>query len=133
VNISQDCSWCWRRLLKLQSLARSFIKFEVGDGSNIHMWQDNWHPLGVLFERYGFRIIYDPNSRLKSKLSTVLCTGSWCWKPARSEDLVDIQCCLPEVHLGPIDELVWTIGRKGSYVSSNTCYFLRDKKRDVDW
>jgi hypothetical protein len=76
VNISQDYSWCWRRLLKLRSLARSFIKFEVGDGSNIHMWQDNWHPLGVLFERYGFRIIHDANSRLNFKLSTILCNGS---------------------------------------------------------
>jgi hypothetical protein len=82
MNIPQDCFWCWRRLLKLRGLARSFIKFEVGDGSNIHMWQDHWHPLGVLFERYGFRIIYDANSRLNSKLSTVLCNGSW--KPTRS-------------------------------------------------
>jgi hypothetical protein len=59
VNIPQDCFWRWRRLLKLRGLARSCIKFEVGDDSNIHMWQDHWHPLGVLFERYGFRIIYD--------------------------------------------------------------------------
>jgi hypothetical protein len=46
--------------------------------------------------------------------------------------LVDIQCCLPEVHLGFVKP-VWTIGRKGSNVSSETWDFLRDKKPDVDW
>jgi hypothetical protein len=62
-----------------------------------------------------------------------LCNGSWSWKPASSEELVDIQCCLIEVPLGSGDKPVWTSGRKGSYVSSNTWDFLRDKKPDVDW
>jgi len=45
VNIPQDCSWCWRSLLKLRNVVRNFISFEVGDGQNIHLWFDNWHPL----------------------------------------------------------------------------------------
>jgi hypothetical protein len=65
----------------------------------------------VLFERYDFRIIYNANSRMDSKLSSVLSNGIWCWKPARSEDLVDIQCCLPEVHLGPVDNPVYWLKR----------------------
>jgi hypothetical protein len=64
----------------------------------------------VLFERYDFRIIYNANSRMDSKLSSILSNGIWRWKPARSGDLVDIQCCLSEVHLGPVDNPVWTIG-----------------------
>jgi len=50
LNISQDCSWSWRKLLKLRDIAKLFRKFKVGDGTSIHMWVDNWHPDGVLLE-----------------------------------------------------------------------------------
>jgi len=50
---------------------------------------------GVLIERYGSRVVYDASSGLNSKLSSVLSNGNWCWKPARSEDLVAIQSGLP--------------------------------------
>jgi hypothetical protein len=41
ISIPQDCSWSWRKLLKLRDIAKLFLKFEDGDGSNIHMWVDN--------------------------------------------------------------------------------------------
>lgn len=85
VSIPQNCSWSWRKLLRLRGLARGFLKFEVGDGTNIHMWLDNWHPCGPLLEIYGFRIIYESQSRIDAKLAFVLRNGDWHWKPARSE------------------------------------------------
>jgi hypothetical protein len=134
VNIPQDCSWCWRSLLKLRNVVRNFISFEVGDGQNIHLWFDNWHPCGVLIERYGSRVVYDARSGLNSKLSSVLSNyGNWCWNPARSEDPVAIQSRLPEIVLGHVDKPVWTIARNGSFVSSETWNFLRDKKAEVEW
>jgi hypothetical protein len=74
----------------------------------------------VLIEKYGFRFVYDASSRLKSKLSSVLSNGTWCWKLARFEDLVAIQSRLPEIHLGPVDNPVWKVAQKGSFVSSET-------------
>jgi hypothetical protein len=71
-------------------MARDGLKFEVGDGKNIHLWLDHWHPLGVLFDKYGYRIIYDSQSRLDAKLDSVLRNGIWKWKPARSDALVEI-------------------------------------------
>jgi hypothetical protein len=35
---------------QMKSVARGFLKFEVGDGKNIHLWLDHWHPLGVLLD-----------------------------------------------------------------------------------
>jgi hypothetical protein len=92
----------------------------VGDGKSINLWLDNWHPFGVLFEKYGYRIIYDSQSLLDSKLDSVLRNGVWCWKPARSEALVDIQSRLLEVHLGTFDKPIWSIACKGIYVSVDT-------------
>jgi hypothetical protein len=99
----------------------------------IHLWQDNWHPLGVLYERFGSRVIYDAHSWLDSRLDSILSNGIWCWKPALSEELVDIQSQLPEVQLGSVDKPVWTIARKDSYVSADTWDFFRNKKSEVDW
>lgn len=49
------------------------------------MWLDNWHPAGILFEKYGYLVVYD------ALLSTVISNGGWCWKPAKSDDLVEIR------------------------------------------
>lgn len=88
---------------------------------------------GALIERYGFHVVYNASSRLNSKLSSVLSNGIWCWKPARSKDLVDIQSRLPEIPLGHVDNPVWKVAGKGSFVSSETWDFLRDKKAKVEW
>jgi hypothetical protein len=90
ISIPQDCSWSWRKLLKLRDIAKLFLKFEDGDGSNIHMWVDNWHPAGILSVQYGFRVVYDAQSMLDTKLSIVLINGDWCWCLARSNALVEI-------------------------------------------
>jgi hypothetical protein len=65
----------------------------------IHMWLDHWHPSEILFDKYGFRVVYDFQSCLNAKLDSVLKNGMWCWRPARLEAFVDIQSCLPEVQL----------------------------------
>jgi hypothetical protein len=44
---------------KHAKLAKNFLKFNVGDCSNISLWNDNWHPNGILFNKYGFRVIHD--------------------------------------------------------------------------
>jgi hypothetical protein len=97
------------------------------------MWLDNWHPLGVLFDRFGFRAVYDSHSRLEAKLDSVLKEGLWCWRPASSEDLVVIQSRLPGIPIGVMDEPVWTIAKSGTYSSTDTWTHLRKKKTNVIW
>jgi hypothetical protein len=101
------------------------LKFEVGNGDNIHMWLDLCHPIGVLIEQYDFRVVYDAQSNIEAKLSSVICSGDWLWRPARSEALVDIQVKLFEVCLGQCDKPIWTISKKGVYVSFETWEALR--------
>jgi hypothetical protein len=65
---------------------------------------------------------------MEAKLNSVLKQVKWCWKLARSEDLVTIQSRLLEVSLGAVDNPVWTIGRSGSFVCADTLNHLRQKK-----
>jgi hypothetical protein len=59
------------------------MQFEVGDGRTIHLWFDHWHPSGVLYEKYGHRVVYDACSKPKAWLSTVIKDDNWNWGPAQ--------------------------------------------------
>jgi hypothetical protein len=41
LSIPSSCSWSWKKLLKLQDLAKGFIKFQVGSGSQVFLWLDH--------------------------------------------------------------------------------------------
>jgi hypothetical protein len=74
--------------------------------------------------------VYDSQSNMEVKVNSVLRNCAWCWKPARLDELVDIQSRLPEVHLGAEDKPVWTISHKGVFVSSDTWDFMRKRKQE---
>jgi hypothetical protein len=59
--------------------------------------------------------------------------NNWHWKPAHSEELVTIQTRLLEIQLGDSNHPVWTLARKGTYVSSETWNSLRKKRSEVPW
>jgi hypothetical protein len=70
---------------------------------------------------------------VEAKLSTVICNGDWYWRPARSDALVEIQSKLAEVHFGDGDHPIWTVSKKGEFVSSDTWQALREKKDQIEW
>jgi hypothetical protein len=74
----------------------------VGDGNSFHLWLDWWQPDGILYEQYGYRVVYDARSKWDAKLSSVMEGKEWEWQPARSEELVSIQSKLPMVKIGEI-------------------------------
>ena len=78
-------------------------------------------------------MVYDAQSNIEAKLSSVICNGEWFWRPARSDSLVEIQAKLSEVCLGQYDNPVWTISKKGVYVSHETWKALRKKNAEVFW
>ena len=49
------------------------------------------NPNGVLYQTYEHKIVYDAASNLQAKVSSVIQNKEWCWCPARSEDMVEIQ------------------------------------------
>jgi hypothetical protein len=133
VSIPQICSWSWRKLLKLRDEARNFLSFSVGTGQNIHLWFDAWHPDGVLYEKYGHRVIYDAHSKLEARLDSVIIDGHWNWRPARSDQLVNIQSKLSLVPLGEMDMPQWSASKNGMYSCSDTWDAIRVKHPIVDW
>jgi len=72
----QNCTWSWKKILKLRDID------------------------GILYEQYGYRVVYDARSKIEAKLSSVIKGKEWEWQAAKSEDLVSIQSKLPMVKIG---------------------------------
>lgn len=106
IPIPKSFSWSWKKILKLREVAKTSINFQVGDGSNIFLWHDHWHPIGYLLEKYGYRVIYDSGFSKEAKLSSILLNGDWFWPSARSDTLVEIQSKLPKITFGDFDRPV---------------------------
>jgi hypothetical protein len=77
---------------------------------------DWWHPDDVLYEQYGYKVVYDARSKMEAKLSSVIKGKKWEWQLAKSEDLVSIQRKLPMVKIGESDKPIWVILKKKIYI-----------------
>jgi len=132
ISIPSSCSWSWKKLLKLRDMAKSLIRFQVGDGRNIFLWLDHWHPAGCLLGRFGYRAVYDSGMSINAKLSAIIHNGEWFWPAARSDDLVEIQCQLLDINLGGEDQPIWE-SKNGKYSCAETWERLRSKNQVVHW
>lgn len=46
-------SWVWRKLLRICNIAKSFVRWDIGDGHTVRFWTDLWHPSGRLIDIAG--------------------------------------------------------------------------------
>jgi hypothetical protein len=122
-STTQAASWSWKQILKLREIAKEILSFKVGDGQNIFLWFDNWHPNGYLLDKYVHRAVHDAGSTIGAKLATVIRDG---W------NLVELQSRLPEVSLGGNDVPIWK-NSTGKYNCADTWNALRQKEPQVDW
>jgi hypothetical protein len=132
IPIPHTCYWSWKKILNLRGDAKDFLSFKVGDGREIFLWFDSWHPAGYLLDRYGFRTVYDAGRDIGPKLSSIIRNGEWYWPSARSDNLVEIQSRLPEVVIGGDDLPVWK-SSKGVYSCAETLDQLRVKLPAMEW
>jgi hypothetical protein len=77
VSIPIDCSWYWKKLLKLRNIAKQFLSFKVGNGSHISFWHDKWHPTDYLLDCFGSRVVYDLSIPLDAKVFKIIKGGDW--------------------------------------------------------
>jgi hypothetical protein len=84
-------------------------------------------------KEYGHRLIYYAASSFDAKVSSVIQNKEWHWRPARSEELVDIQSKLCQIQFKECDRVVWTITASGKFTCVATWQHLRHKQKEVQW
>ncbi|GLT73885.1 hypothetical protein SLA2020_457150 [Shorea laevis] len=135
LNISADASWGWRKILKLRHIAKGLIQHIPGDGTNIYIWHDYWHPSGPLIDAYGSNIVKDARIPFQAKLASVINGNFWQWPPARSPQLVQIQMHLFDMFPkeGKKDTAIWRPSNSGNFKVGQTWNWLRRKKTRKVW
>ena len=135
LSIPSDCSWTWRKILKLRDIAQPFIKHSIGNGNNTFLWLDNWHPNGPLVAKYGSRVAYDAGLNINSKVSAVIRNGAWAWPFPCTWELREITYLLNQVqpHQSRPDRVEWTISTTKKYNAANAWQHIRSQKEVAAW
>uniref|UniRef100_A0A2N9JAL9 Reverse transcriptase domain-containing protein n=1 Tax=Fagus sylvatica TaxID=28930 RepID=A0A2N9JAL9_FAGSY len=127
------CWWTGRAVQSMRNDARLFLKYEVGDRKKIFLWRDHWHPDGVLYLKYGHRIIYNATSKTDARVDSILIDKQWHWRPARSEELFSVQSKLFSINLREEDKALWSVSSSGRFSCAATWNELRTKGNEVNW
>ncbi|KAL2235703.1 UNVERIFIED_CONTAM: hypothetical protein Sindi_1302500 [Sesamum indicum] len=98
-------SWGWRKILRLRPFLRSIVDYQIGNGGRFFVWQDRWHHLGPLIERFprGPRHLRLEES---AKLSSVISAGEWQWPTITDFECLEITHNLPLILRGE-DRVIW--------------------------
>lgn len=110
------------------------MKFEVGNGQNILLWLDNWHPKGPLLGVYSSNVLFASGLPLNGRLSDVITAGVWTWPHARSFEMMDLQATAS--HITPStdpDSIIWIPTQSKSFHLGSTWNFLRPHYSKVSW
>lgn len=102
----------------------------IGDGTSFYIWQDPWHPLGSLIDRFPRA----PNLLgldLSTKLSSIICGGELRWPTITDFECLEITHVLPPIH-GEADSIIWRVD--GGQPSTKALTRLFDPPgTKVDW
>ncbi|KAL2251945.1 UNVERIFIED_CONTAM: hypothetical protein Sindi_2316800 [Sesamum indicum] len=90
---------------RLRPFLRCSLDYQIGNAATFYIWQDPWHHLGPLIERFprGPRLLGINES---TKLSYVISEGEWHWPPITEFGRLEITHTLPQ-SCGGADRVVW--------------------------
>ncbi|KAL2252888.1 UNVERIFIED_CONTAM: LINE-1 retrotransposable element ORF2 protein [Sesamum indicum] len=98
-------SWGWWKMLRLRPFLHSIVDYKIGNGDRFFVWQDPWHHLGPLIERFP-RGPCHLRLQESAKLSSVISAGEWQWPTITDFECLEITHNLPLI-LGGEDRVVW--------------------------
>ncbi|KAL2248034.1 UNVERIFIED_CONTAM: hypothetical protein Sindi_2655700, partial [Sesamum indicum] len=93
------------KILRLRPFLRAIVDYQIGNGDRFFVWQDPWHHLDPLIERFpqGPRHLRLEES---AKLSLVISAGEWQWPTITDFECLEITHNLPLI-FGGEDRVVW--------------------------
>lgn len=124
--VNLDASYCWKSICSAHRILFLRIRWQVGNGLNIQVWDDPWLPLPSLFRPYTPR----PS---KCNLSMVcnlinVNTKSWLSAPINcifSPEEARLIHIIPLSFRSPPDTLMWHFEKSGKFSVKNAYHLAR--------
>ena len=133
IKIPKDCSWIWRKVLKLRSDAKNFICYKIGNGQSISLWLDPWWNGQCLADNIHDPIIQNANSNANEKVHSLISSGFWNLPSSNYPDIYDWahHFNYPHFDLSKTDLITWEGTNK---VNTRIIWdHIRHKRDDVIW
>ena len=136
IKVPTNCSWTWRKLLKIRSLFRPHIRYMVGNGQLTWLWFDFWLPMGPIHPTMGDRVIYDSGLQRHAKVATIIRNGEWRWPLANSNELLTLKEAIPQEmipHMDMEDSIIWALTPSGNFTTKSAWEAVRRSHPPAIW
>ncbi|XP_056843083.1 uncharacterized protein LOC108808148 [Raphanus sativus] len=133
-------SWVWRKILRVRTLAKKFIRMDIKNGQKVKFWTDLWLPAERLIDLAGEIGTQTLGITRNLQICEVFADGGWRFRICRDQH---IQQLVEMIHQFPLsltahvpDGVFWRNG-PGDYgdkfIASNTWQQIRQRKDEVQW
>ncbi|XP_062014092.1 uncharacterized protein LOC133730534 [Rosa rugosa] len=115
-------SYAWRSIMEARTVLQAGLLWQVGNGSSIHVWSDQWIPTVSPHQ------LCKPAACNIELVSSLIDADTKSWRVdvlqrLFSQEVVDAILCVPLSHRNRSDRLSWKLGNKGKF-SSKTAYYV---------
>lgn len=113
-KVGEKSSWGWKGMLQARKLLGNGLRWRVGNGAHIRIWEDPWLPKPTTFKPRAL------NGRQYTKVKELLIGdgGEWNVKVLQQvfqNDDVEIIRKMPVSGMGCEDRRIWHYTRTGDY------------------
>lgn len=103
----------WKKIIQCRDILREHIVHKVGNGKNISVWFDNWHPSSPFSKFISYRDIYAKNMSLELKVADVMNLGVWKWPVGWEDKFPELIVHPPPVLISDCDDKILWKTNKG--------------------
>lgn len=92
----------------------------MGNGHDIFLWLENWHPLGPLFQKFEAQLLNNVGRFLLAKADTIIDQGVWRWPRSRSlvtREIINHTSSFFVPITNQNDSVIWTLHPSGCFTS----------------
>ncbi|XP_061999476.1 uncharacterized protein LOC133716838 [Rosa rugosa] len=130
-QLSNGASYAWRSIMFGKELLHKGVRYQVGDGTRISVWEDPWLPLP-----YSFKPFSPPMEGLETlKVADLIDEHEWV-VPFLDEIFTPLEVSLiaqiPLSIRGAVDRVVWHYDKKGVYSVRNGYHIARMEEGKSD-
>ncbi|KAJ9561457.1 hypothetical protein OSB04_006617 [Centaurea solstitialis] len=104
-------SWVFRKMMDIRGIVRRFVRWRVGDGLDIHAWEDHWLPCGPLNRFISYRSIHASGFHANMSVNEFIQSTDGVWPEEWSSRYPQIvSCVIPSLQVSVKDVILWEDG-----------------------
>ncbi|GJY75851.1 hypothetical protein Tco_0480967 [Tanacetum coccineum] len=108
VQYTSNDNWHWKCLLEIRDKIADRMQYEIGDGSKVYLWYDEWHSSGLLINQVTNRDLYDARIPKMISIAEMIKEGVSNWPNDWDSNVFEfMKLRIPNITNGVNDKVMW--------------------------